>query len=237
MFLDHLEGRIESTPFWDSPLSPESRIILPHLLRLTSLGWWTVGSQPATDALPSEDPIFGWGPAGGYVFQKAFVEFFATRKDVEWLERNARSAGAGQVTFFAGNVHGDWASNVSDDSAGAVTWGVFRGQEIAQSTIIERESFSAWKVSCVILHTGLTVSELRHPHPQDEAFRLWKEWSEFYAPGSEERRLLTRMRTELWLISIVHHDFKDPDGLWRFWFDGRGSQNGSHVATRQEGQS
>ena len=62
---------------------------------------------------------------------------------------------------------------------------------------------------------------------QEEAFRLWKEWSEFYAPTSAERKLLERMRRELWLVSIVHHDFKDPDGLWKFWLEGRPMQNGS----------
>ncbi|KAH7107687.1 MTHFR-domain-containing protein [Auriculariales sp. MPI-PUGE-AT-0066] len=206
LFVAHLEGRIDSTPFWDNPLSPESRLILPHLVRMTKHGWWTVGSQPAADAISSDDPVLGWGPRGGYVFQKAFVEFFASQADVEWLERNARSAGRGQITFFAGNAHGDWASNMQDGSGNAVTWGVFRGQEIAQSTIIERDSFLAWK---------------------DESFKLWKEWSEFYAPGSDERKLLDRMRRELWLLSIVHHDFKDEDGLWRFWLDGRGQQNGS----------
>jgi len=148
LFLAHLEGRISSTPFWDSPLSPESRMILPHLIRMTQRGWWTVGSQPAADAVSSDDPVLGWGPRGGYVFQKAFVEFFASKADVEWLEQNVRLAGGGQVTYFAGNVHGDWASNMEDDSANAVTWGVFRGQEIAQSTIIERDSFVAWKVCC-----------------------------------------------------------------------------------------
>ena len=148
LFLDHLEGRIAGTPFWDSPLSPESKMILPHLCRMTKAGWWTVGSQPAADAVASDDPVFGWGPAGGYVFQKAFVEFFASDEDVEWLEQNVRTAGAGYVTYFASNLRGEWSSNLLDDSANAVTWGVFRGQEIAQSTIIERDSFLAWKVRC-----------------------------------------------------------------------------------------
>lgn len=35
---------------------------------------------------------------------------------------------------------------MGDDARNAVTWGVFPGQEIAQTTIIERESFLAWKV-------------------------------------------------------------------------------------------
>ena len=31
----------------------------------------------------------------------------------------------------------------------AVTWGVFPGQEIVQSTIIEQESFLTWKVRII----------------------------------------------------------------------------------------
>ncbi|KZV87402.1 MTHFR-domain-containing protein [Exidia glandulosa HHB12029] len=206
LFLAHLNGHINGTPFWESPLSPESRLILPHLRRMTARGWWTVGSQPAADAVRSDDPILGWGPVNGYVFQKAFVEFFASREDVDWLERSAKTKSGGLVTYFAGNAEGEWATNMLDESGNAVTWGVFPGQEIAQSTIIERDSFLAWK---------------------EEAFRIWAEWSQFYPPESPERTLLEQMRQERWLISIVHHDFKDPNGLWHFWLDGRESSNGS----------
>lgn len=36
---------------------------------------------------------------------------------------------------------------MDEDSTNAVTWGVFPGHEIAQSTIIERENFLSWKVN------------------------------------------------------------------------------------------
>lgn len=42
----------------------------------------------------------------------------------------------------------------------AVTWGVFPGQEIAQSTIIEKESFLAWKVRYLLRPLG-PASNLR----------------------------------------------------------------------------
>lgn len=45
-----------------------------------------------------------------------------------------------------GIVQGDLRTSVADDGRNAVTWGVFPGQEIVQTTIIERESFLAWKV-------------------------------------------------------------------------------------------
>jgi methylenetetrahydrofolate reductase (NADPH) len=62
-----------------------------------------VGSQPAVDAVPSADATLGWGPPGGYVFQKAFVEFFAEEKDVHWIEEAAAQAGV-WVHYFAANL-------------------------------------------------------------------------------------------------------------------------------------
>jgi len=49
---------------------------------------------------------------------------------------------------------------------------------------------------------------------QDEAFGYWTQWSLFYPPDSAERKLLEGIRDERWLISIVHHNFKDSDALW-----------------------
>lgn len=38
-------------------------------------------------------------------------------------------------------------TNVPPGGKNAVTWGVFPGREIAQSTIIEKDSFFSWKVN------------------------------------------------------------------------------------------
>jgi methylenetetrahydrofolate reductase (NADPH) len=54
--------------------------------------------------MSSDDEVYGWGPRGGYVFQKAFVEFFCTKEDVDILEERIRSRGQGWVTFFAANM-------------------------------------------------------------------------------------------------------------------------------------
>ncbi|CCA73873.1 related to MET12-methylenetetrahydrofolate reductase [Serendipita indica DSM 11827] len=198
VFLRYLRGEVPSTPWSDSPLSPESKSLVPLLTKLNERGWWTVGSQPAVDAVPSEDEVHGWGPRGGYVFQKAFVEFFCTRDDVAALEARAKEKGKGWVTFFAANMMDDYATNMTDEGSNAVTWGVFPGKEINSPTIIERDSFLAWK---------------------DEAFGYWTEWGLFYPPDSAERKLLDSVRDERWLISLVHHNFKDPDGLWNFLLD------------------
>ena len=104
MFLRHLRSEIPDTPFSDGPLSEESQVILPQLEKLTKRGWWTVGSQPAVDGAKSADPVFGWGPQIGYVYQKAFVEFFALEADVERIISKVESQGKGWVDYFAVNL-------------------------------------------------------------------------------------------------------------------------------------
>jgi len=101
--------------------------------------------------------------------------------------------------FFAANSQGECRTNIPEDGRNAVTWGVFPGHEVVQTTIIERESFLTWK---------------------DEAFSIWAEWTSFYAPGSSQRAVLDKVRKTRWLVSIVHHDFKRPDALWSFLLDG-----------------
>lgn len=150
------------TPFSQGPLSPESLTIMAHLERLTKKSWWTVGSQPAVDGISSLDRVFGWGPKGGYVFQKGFVEFFCEREDVDLIEQRVIQEGAAvdwlaannEVKAFVKNhssisncpLQGQVRTNMTEDARNAVTWGVFPGQEIAQTTIIEPESFLSWKV-------------------------------------------------------------------------------------------
>jgi methylenetetrahydrofolate reductase (NADPH) len=91
IFLGHLESQAvdSSTPFSPEPLSAESALIVDQLRKLVNKGWWTVASQPAVDALSSTDPVVGWGPRGGYVFQKAFVECFCEKGCVDWLKEQA----------------------------------------------------------------------------------------------------------------------------------------------------
>lgn len=103
IFTAYFHSSTATTPFSPAPLSGESQQIIPHLERLTSRGWWTVGSQPAVDAVSSDDDLFGWGPKGGYIFQKAFVEFFADQEVVTWLRDRVYSKGCGLVSFLAGN--------------------------------------------------------------------------------------------------------------------------------------
>jgi methylenetetrahydrofolate reductase (NADPH) len=51
---------------------------------------------------------------------------------------------------------------------------------------------------------------------QEEAFSIWTEWEHLYPIRSASRNLLKKIGQERWLISVVHHDFKDTEGLWNF---------------------
>lgn len=187
-----------TTPFCDLPISPESHSIFRHLIALNSpsRGWWTVGSQPAVDGAKSEDPIHGFGPKGGYVFQKSFVEFFVKdQQEADRLLTLVNKEPNGRVSMYAGNKKGDYLTNMTDQATNAVTWAVFPGQEIVQSTIIEEVSFLAWK---------------------EEAFEIWTEWARLFPLRSASRKLLENISQDSWLVSLIHHDYKDPEGLWRF---------------------
>jgi methylenetetrahydrofolate reductase (NADPH) len=193
-------------PWSEEELLPESSTIKAHLLNLNTKGWWTVASQPAVNSLPSNDRTFGWGPTNGFVFQKAFVEFFIPSSAWHTLHEKLNSPEVrGSICFFAGNARGEFVSSDAPDvttgseevagtaSTNAVTWGVFPGKEIVTPTIIEEMSFRAWN---------------------EEAFGIWAEWSRVYGRGSETEKLLTELRADCWLVNVIHHDFVDADALW-----------------------
>lgn len=154
LFVRYLQGTLKAVPWSDEPLRSETNDILPYLVHLnTEKDWWTVGSQPAVDGAPSEDETYGFGPAGGYIYQKSFVEFFCSYDDVMRIQEKAdkveQATKKRKITFYAGNTESESKSLITNMQAGdanAVTWGVFPGKEIVTTTLIEEMSFTAWKV-------------------------------------------------------------------------------------------
>lgn len=104
LFLRYLDSEVSSTPFSSSPLSAESLPILIRLKALTKQGLWTISSQPAVDSAESKDHVYGWGPHGGYVSQKAFVEFFAEEAVVDRVEEKIKEYKGGSIHYFAANL-------------------------------------------------------------------------------------------------------------------------------------
>lgn len=205
LFIRHLKGELSAIPWSEEEFNAETATIRDQLLGLNTRGWWTVASQPAVNGLLSSDPTFGWGPANGFVFQKAFVEFFMPADDWKRLhEKLASPEMKDRAWFYAANAEGDfWSSDfsgglsqeVKEAGTNAVTWGVFPGKEIITPTIIEEVSFRAWA---------------------EEAFGIWGEWAQVYGKGSESAQLLERLKGELWLVNIIHHEYIEKEALWEF---------------------
>jgi methylenetetrahydrofolate reductase (NADPH) len=70
LFKSHISGELDALPWSEEGLNAETNTIRDQLLRLNGKGWWSVASQPAVNGVKSTDPVFGWGPKNGFVFQK-----------------------------------------------------------------------------------------------------------------------------------------------------------------------
>jgi len=153
-FVKYLNGEITSLPWSDVPLALESGPLKSFLTGLNTKHLFTVNSQPAVNGEQSTHPVHGWGGSGGFVYQKAYLEFFISPEAFDrllpFLAKNKA------ITYYATSSKSTVTTNCK--SAGrptALTWGVFPGSEIVQPTIIDIESFAVWK---------------------EEAFSLWSLW-------------------------------------------------------------
>ncbi|KAI8371619.1 methylenetetrahydrofolate reductase-domain-containing protein [Radiomyces spectabilis] len=192
LFVQYILGELSSLPWCEDMLQTETDAIRQRLAQLNRRGYWTVSSQPAVNGAHSQDEVYGWGPKGGYVYQKAFLECFVSEDRLKPLLASFDKDE--YITYYAANAKGDFISNVEEvDAHNAVTWGVFSGKEIVQSTIISRSNFEAWK---------------------EEAYGLWEEWQRQYPPESDTAKLLKSLREQVWLINVVHNDFTQSDNLF-----------------------
>jgi len=188
LFISYLQGSIASLPWSDEPLGTfvfydlkimalisstalESEVIKTTLSALNRAGYLTINSQPAVNGVPSSDKRFGWGPSGGYVYQKAYLEFFVSPENFAHLKENLTKRT--NLTYYAVDVKGNMTTNSKREGPMAVTWGVFPASEIVQPTIVDPQAFNVWK---------------------DEAYELWKQWANVYDPSSESAKVLNHIR-------------------------------------------
>lgn len=190
VFVRFLDGQVKQLPWCEQALSLESGVIRENLKWINANGFLTINSQPRVNGASSSDPSVGWGGDDGYVFQKAYVEFFVApellAKLLAAIERDYPN-----LSYHALNAKGDEFRNTPLRSVNAVTWGVFPGREIIQPTIVDSDSFAAWK---------------------DEAFELWQsQWASAYAQDSESLRVIQHIRDSYFLVNIVDNDYANGE--------------------------
>lgn len=199
IFIRYLEGSIDAVPWNDQSLSAETAFIQEELIQLIERGYLTLASQPATNASLSSDKIFGWGPRNGMIYQKAFVEMFVYKQQWETvLKPKLEHYGRRIVSYYVGDSQGHFDTNLDKHSSNIVTWGVFPNSQVIQTTRIEEESFKAWR---------------------DEAFSIWSEWAKLFPRNTPTNSFLRQVHSDYCLVSIVHHDFIEPDELWEILLD------------------
>ena len=78
VFAQYVEGRIPILPWCESALSGETVPLTGKLASINRAGFLSINSQPAVNGVKSTHPTYGWGGVGGRVYQKAYIEFFAS---------------------------------------------------------------------------------------------------------------------------------------------------------------
>lgn len=190
VFVKFLKNEVKKLPWCQECPAQESNFIHKQLVKLNSIGCFTTNSQPRVNAALSTDPSVGWGPTGGFVYQKAYVEFFLSKERLVHLMSIIKSERLSSWTIQAVDSKGNWQSNEMKNIVTAVTWGVFPNSEIIQPTVVDTQSFLAWKT---------------------EAFALWNEWIHLYEENSKAHTLLSTIRDTYYLVSIVDNNFCTGD--------------------------
>lgn len=86
-----------------------------------------------------------------------------------------------------GNNAGELKRNFSENTVIALAWGVFPNREIQQPTVLDSESFLAWK---------------------DEAFAVMvNDWAGIYDQESQSKQVLQEIHDDYYLVNIVDNDF------------------------------
>ena len=179
LFTRFLDKDLDRLPWSEAPLTNEAEVIRDQLYSLNSRGLLTLTSQPSVNGVKSSHPVHGWGPKGGYVYQKSYVEILIPPTLIN--EVVARIEANSNLTYYAVTKDGEFRTNAPNDGPNAVTWGVFPGKEIVQPTIVETVAFLAWK---------------------DEAFRLGDDWARCHPAGSHSRNLIGGIMDHWFLVNI-----------------------------------
>lgn len=186
VFVKYCKGEISVLPWSEmETMHGETDTIRSQLLALNEKGLLTVNSQPAVNGAPSSDANVGWGGQGGYVYQKAYVEFFVAPSAVDALLTHLSTTPS--ISYLASTFSGEVKSNMAAEDVNAVTWGVFPNKEVVQPTVVCARSFKVWR---------------------EEAFDLWvTEWGSLYEEGSASQALLKEIHDTWYLVSVVDNDY------------------------------
>jgi len=190
VFANYVLGEIKQLPWTESDrMQSESTDIAGKLVAIIKQGYLTINSQPRVNGLPSSDAKVGWGGEDGFVYQKAYMEFFCSPAALETMLSAVKKIPS--ISYQVVNAKGEYQSNMAEDAVVAVTWGVFPNKEIMQPTVVDASSFKVWK---------------------DEAFALWTAgWASLYEANSVSQKVLGEIKSSYFLVSLLDNNYVDGD--------------------------
>ena len=186
---NYISGKTKRLPWWEESIKKETSFISSFLCELNDNYLFTINSQPRVNCAPSTDPIFGWDPLNGYIFQKEYIEILIPETLVAPLTNHLNRYPS--ISYQGINSKGREFKNILKDSVNAVTWGVFPSQEIAQPTVVDHTAFYIWA---------------------EELFDSIKlDWLPIYESESKSADIIRRLHDNYYLVNIVDNDFVKGD--------------------------
>mmetsp|Transcript_5509 Transcript_5509/g.8141 ORF Transcript_5509/g.8141 Transcript_5509/m.8141 type:complete len:593 (-) Transcript_5509:3-1781(-) len=185
VFVKFLKNEIDSIPWCHLAPNAETNQIVKELISLNSQGVLTINSQPAVNGVASDDTLHGWGPKNGFIYQKAYLEFFCSSETVDKLLKAVNDFPFLQI--IGRNKSGKCVRNYGEtEKPTAVTWGVFPHGEIQQPTIVDDGAFKVWT---------------------EEAFQLWEHrWGSLYSDDTS-KSVFDNLSNNWFLVTIVDNNY------------------------------
>ncbi|KAF4735741.1 hypothetical protein FOZ63_017538, partial [Perkinsus olseni] len=106
VFTAFIKGEVKRLPWCTESPTEETLFIQKQLIRLNQCNMLTINSQPRVNGALSTDPYVGWGPGGGFVYQKAYVEFFCPESQLEQLIRGIEGEKYESISYMAVTADG-----------------------------------------------------------------------------------------------------------------------------------
>mmetsp|Transcript_21483 Transcript_21483/g.87675 ORF Transcript_21483/g.87675 Transcript_21483/m.87675 type:complete len:492 (-) Transcript_21483:54-1529(-) len=189
MFAKYYSKELANFPWCEKDgLYEQASLLKSQLLWMCKLGLLPINAQARANGIPSSDPVLGWGAKNGLVYQKAYVEFFAPKDQLEALIESAKEHPTVSISALSSQT--DTIVPKTMDFATAATWGVFPNHEILQPWVLDPVSFKAWS---------------------DEAFGIWRSLAIHYGLGSTSSKTINRVADTYYLVSMLDNDYAQGD--------------------------
>ncbi|XP_077787142.1 methylenetetrahydrofolate reductase (NADPH)-like [Podarcis muralis] len=199
-----------------------------ELAKVNRRGILTINSQPNINGKPSTDPIVGWGPDGGYVFQKVGFEEAAAdvseevpSADVEQRpsrKMQVRPNWQAYLEFFTSSENVRALQTVLKNYGQRVNYHIVnvKGENITNAHEMQPNAVTWGIFPGREIIQPTVVDPVSFMYWKDEAFALWiEQWAKLYEEESPSRMILQYMHDNYYLVNLVDNDFPLDSCLWQ----------------------